>query len=152
MTKISAFLAIAILGACAPAPVDDDAAAQDPAVDQPVTTAGASSLQAPPPGSVRHVVVFKYRDDATEAQIQQVTDALRSLKDRIPGILAFEHGTNHSPEGKDQDFDHVYLITFEDAAARDTYLPHPEHAAFGRLLGEVGILEDVFVVDYDLQR
>lgn len=140
----------ATLAACAPGTAEEqDAAPDSPAQSQ---TPALSAPAEVPEGAVRHVVVFKYRDDATEAQIQQVTDALRSLKDRIPGILAFEHGTNHSPEGKDQDFDHVYLITFEDAAARDTYLPHPEHAAFGRLLGEVGILEDVFVVDYDLQR
>jgi hypothetical protein len=143
MMKHVAPLLVAALVACAPAPQQDDSAAEAaPAQDAPV----AAAL---PAGAVRHVVVFKYRDDATDAQIQQVTDAFRALKDRIPGILAFEHGRNHSPEGKDQGFDHVYTITFENAAARDTYLPHPEHAAFGQILGEVGILEDAFVVDYD---
>jgi hypothetical protein len=39
-------------------------------------------------------------------------------------------------------------MTFTDAAARDTYLPHPEHKKFGQLLGRLGILEDAFVVDY----
>src|SRR5690606_31828338 len=55
-------------------------------------------------GPVRHVVVFKFKQGATEAQVREVTDALRALKDRIPGILAFEHGVNDSPEGKDQGF------------------------------------------------
>ena len=40
------------------------------------------------------------------------------------------------------------MVTFEDAAARDAYLPHPEHKKFGALLGEVGVLEDAFVVDF----
>src|SRR5690606_33835284 len=84
----------------------------------------------------------------TEEQIQQLTDAFRELKNKIPGLIAFEHGQNHSPEGKDPGLDHVYTITFESAAARDTYLPHPEHQAFGRLLGELGIHADVFVVGY----
>jgi hypothetical protein len=109
-----------------------------------VPRTGAAQQQSP----IRHVVVFKYSESATEEQIQRVTDEFRSLKDRIPGILAFEHGVNDSPEGHDQGFTHVYLMTFENAAARDTYLPHPEHEKFGEFLRGLGILEGVFVVDY----
>ena len=97
---------------------------------------------------VRHVVIFKYKPEATEAQIRQVTEAFRALKDKVPGILSFEDGVNNSPEGKNLGFTHVYLLTFEDVKARDAYLPHPEHQKFGALLGQLGILEDVFVVDY----
>ena len=152
MTKTAAALLLPLLFACAPAePAADDAALAQDAEADVVPEQTAATLQAAPAGSVRHIVVFKFREDATEAQVQQLTDAFRDLQNKIPGILAFEHGENHSPEGKDQDFDHVYTITFEDAAARDTYLPHPEHQAFGQLLGELGIHEDVFVVDYDPQ-
>lgn len=101
---------------------------------------------------VRHIVVFKYKAGSTDAQIQQVTDAFRALKDKIPGILTFEYGINNSPENLDQGFSHIYQLTFVDAAARDTYLPHPQHAKFGELLGELGILESVFVVDYSIQK
>ena len=104
-----------------------------------------------PATAVRHVVVFKYRPTATAVQIQQVTDAFRALQNSIPGILAFEQGVNNSPQGKNLGFTHVYTLTFESAAARDAYLPHPEHAAFGRLLGTLGVLEDAFVVDYHPQ-
>jgi hypothetical protein len=97
---------------------------------------------------VRHVVVFKYKPGATADQIQQVTTAFRGLRDKIPGITAFEDGVNNSPEGKNLGFTHVYLMTFESAAARDAYLPHPEHKKFGELLGKLGIVADVFVVDY----
>lgn len=100
---------------------------------------------------VRHVVVFKYKPEATEAQIQKITDAFRDLKDEIPGIVSFEHGVNNSPEGLNQDFTHVYLLTFEDTAARDAYLPHPAHTAFGKLLGDSGIFDGAFVVDYEVQ-
>ncbi len=97
---------------------------------------------------VRHIVVFKYKPDASPEKIQQVTDAFRALKDKIPGIISFEHGVNNSPEGKNQGFTHIYQMTFESAAARDAYLPHPQHKEFGKLLGSTGILEDAFVVDY----
>jgi hypothetical protein len=97
---------------------------------------------------VRHIVVFKYKPGATEAQIKEITDAFAGLAKTIPGITAFEHGVNNSPEKKNLGFTHVYQITFKDAAARDTYLPHPEHKKFGQLLGKLGVLEDAFVVDY----
>ena len=65
---------------------------------------------------------------------------------KIPGIVDLEWGTNVSPEGLDQGFTHCFLVTFEDVAARDAYLPHPAHVAFGALLQPH--LERVLVVDY----
>ena len=115
------------------------------------TTPAAQPAVAPAPvpaGAVRHVVVFRYKPDASPEKIQQVTDAIMALKDKIPGILSMEHGVNNSPEKLNQGFTHVFLITFTNAAARDTYLPHPAHKAFGTLLGSLGILDAVFVVDY----
>ncbi len=97
---------------------------------------------------VRHVVVFKYKPDATPAQIGKVTEAFRALATTIPGIIGFEDGVNDSPEGKNQGFTHVYLLTFESAAARDAYLPHPAHRKFGEVLRSSGIFVDAFVVDY----
>ncbi|HMJ67624.1 MAG TPA: Dabb family protein [Cyclobacteriaceae bacterium] len=97
---------------------------------------------------VRHIVVFKYKAGATEAQIAQVTKAFGEMKKTIPGIVSFEHGVNDSPEKKNQGFTHVYQVTFESAQARDTYLPHPEHKKFGQLLKSLDILDDLFVVDY----
>ena len=101
-----------------------------------------------PAQAVRHVVVFKYTPEATPAQIQVITDAFRALTTSIPGIVAFEHGVNNSPERLNQGFTHVYMLTFRDAAARDAYLPHPEHKKFGDLLGKSGIFVGAFVVDY----
>ena len=97
---------------------------------------------------MRHVVVFKFIPTATAAQIAEVTNAFAGLKGKIPGIVAFEHGVNVSPEKKDLGFHHVYMLTFENAEARDKYLPHPEHKKFGDLLGKLKVVEDVFVVDY----
>jgi hypothetical protein len=100
---------------------------------------------------IRHVVVFKYKPSATDAQVAEVTSAFRALKDTIPGIVSFEHGKNHSPEKLDQDFTHVYLVTFASVAARDAYLPHPQHRKFGELLHGLGVVERVFVVDFTVE-
>lgn len=101
---------------------------------------------------VKHVVVFKYKATATPEQIEQVTTAFKALKGKIPGIVSFEYGTNNSPEKLNKGFTHVYLLTFSDAASRDAYLPHPEHKKFGELLGKLGVLEEPFVVDFEVQE
>lgn len=98
---------------------------------------------------VKHVVVFKYKADATPAQIKEVTEFFRGLKNKIPGIVSFEHGVNSSPEGLNQGYTHIYLLTFENAAARDAYLPHPDHKKFGELLTRLNVLDGKpFVVDF----
>jgi hypothetical protein len=112
-------------------------------------TSEAQNAVAPvPAGAVRHVVVFRYKPDASPEKIRQVTESITALKEKIPGILSVEHGVNNSPENLNQGFTHVFQLTFTNAAARDTYLPHPAHKAFGTLLGSLGILDAVFVVDY----
>jgi hypothetical protein len=101
---------------------------------------------------VKHVVVFKYKSTATTAQIDEVTAAFVSLKNKIPGITSFEYGVNNSPENLNKGFTHVYLLTFKNAQARDNYLPHPEHKKFGELLGKLAVLEEPFVVDFEVKK
>ncbi|MDZ8186562.1 MAG: Dabb family protein [Nostoc sp. ChiSLP02] len=102
--------------------------------------------------AVRHIVIFKYKKEATEEKITQVTKAFRELKDKIPGILSFETGVNNSTEGLNLGFTHVYLLTFENIKARNDYLPHQEHKKFQQLLESLDIHEDSFVVDYILEN
>jgi hypothetical protein len=97
---------------------------------------------------VRHIVVFKYKQGASEEKIKQVTDAFKALKSKIPGIVSLETGINNSPEKLNKGFTHIYLVTFENEKARNEYLPHPEHKKFGGLLGSLGVLEEAFVVDF----
>jgi len=112
------------------------------------TPAARPVTAALPAGAVRHVVVFRYKPDASPEKIRQITEAFAALKDQIPGVLAFEHGVNNSPEKLNQGYTHVYQLTFTNAAARDAYLVHPAHKAFGTLLGGSGVFDGAFVVDY----
>jgi hypothetical protein len=110
--------------------------------------AGRPVTATTPAGAVRHVVLFRFKADASPAKIHQATEAFVALKDQIPGILSFEHGENMSTEKLNQGFTHAYQLTFTNAAARDVYLVHPAHKAFGTLLGDLGVVDAVFVVDY----
>ena len=66
---------------------------------------------------------------------------------KIAGIESVSGGDNNSPEGKTHGFDWGFVMTFVDAAARDAYLPHPEHVALGQTLLRP-IADDVLVMDY----
>lgn len=96
--------------------------------------------------ALRHVVLFKFKDGTAEADIQKVVDAFTALPSKIDVIKSIEWGTNNSPEGLDQGFTHCFFLTFASEADRDIYLPHPDHKAFGAVLGPH--LDKVLVVDY----
>lgn len=98
------------------------------------------------PGLLRHVVAFKFKEEATQAQIDEVTKAFENLENEIPFIVDFEWGTNVSPEGLDKGFTHLFFMTFKTAADRDAYIPHPAHKAFVETLPPV--LDEAFVIDY----
>lgn len=100
-------------------------------------------------GGLRHVVSFKFKPEATTNQVNALIEAFEGLQNDIPQIKAFEWGLNNSPEGLDRGMTHVFLLTFDDAKARDEYLPHPAHKAFGEKHGP--IIADVVVVDYLIQ-
>jgi len=99
-----------------------------------------------PDSLLRHVVLFKFKDSATEADVRGIVDAFRALPDQIDGITGFEWGTNVSPEGLADGFTHCFFVTFSDERSRDEYLPHPDHKTFGDILGPH--LDKVLVVDY----
>ena len=95
---------------------------------------------------IRHVVCFKFKEDATDAQIRKVEKAFAGLKKKIPEIKGLEWGVNNSPEGLNKGFTHCFIVSFADEKGREIYLPHPDHKAFVEILKP--ILDDVFVIDF----
>lgn len=93
-----------------------------------------------------HVVTVKFKEGAKPEQIKEAEKAFAALKEKIPGIVTLNWGTNVSPEKKDKGFTHCFVLTFASEKDRDAYLPHPEHKAFGKVLGPV--VGDVMVIDF----
>lgn len=58
---------------------------------------------------LRHVVLFKFKETSTAADIKKVEDAFRALPSKITAIKALEWGTNNSPENLAQGFTHCFL-------------------------------------------
>lgn len=93
-----------------------------------------------------HVVAFKFKESATKEQIKAVEDAFGALPSAIPGITTYKWGTNVSPEQHAKGFTHCFILGFKTEKDRDDYLVHPDHKAFGKVVGPV--LADVFVIDF----
>ncbi len=104
------------------------------------------ALQAKAAGTLQHVVCFKFKSTASEQDIKKVEAAFRELKQKIPQIVSLEWGTNVSKENRDKGFTHCFILAFRSEQDRDTYIEHPEHKAFGKIVGPV--LDDVFVIDF----
>ncbi len=104
------------------------------------------AAETPAARALRHVVLFKFKDASTPADVGRIVEAFRGLPARIPQIKGFEWGTNVSPEGKAEGFTHCFFVTFASEADRDAYLPHPAHKEFVAVVGPH--VDKVCVVDY----
>ncbi len=123
----------------------------------PKTAACAAEASCPKAGCgacpgpcLRHVVLFKFKDNTPPATVNEIEQAFIALPDQIPQICAFEWGTEMSVESLSQGFTHCFLVSFKSEDDRAAYLPHPAHKAFGELIGPH--LDKVLVVDYWAQR
>jgi 6-phosphogluconolactonase (cycloisomerase 2 family) len=95
---------------------------------------------------LRHMVNLKYKEDATEAQVNEAVEAFVNLKNEIPEIANLEWGLNDSTEGHTKGLTHCFTLTFKNEHAREVYLFHAAHLA---MVGKIGpIIADVLVLDY----
>lgn len=98
------------------------------------------------PKTLRHVVLFKFKDTASDAQVKEIVEAFAALPKKIDVITDFEWGTDVSVENKAAGFTHAFIVSFRDEQGRDTYLPHPAHKEFVKLVGPQ--LDKVLVFDF----
>lgn len=109
-------------------------------------TSADSSAQGNSGKSLRHVVMFKFKDSSQPADVKRIEDAFVALKKTIAQIRDLEWGTNNSPENLNQGLTHCFLVTFRSEKDRDEYLVHPEHQKFVDILKPH--LDKVTVLDY----
>ncbi|MSR43661.1 MAG: Dabb family protein [Pedosphaera sp.] len=97
---------------------------------------------------LNHIVLFKFKPEVTSEKINTLFNEVLEMTESIPGIENYSAGTNNSPEGLTQGYTHALLMTFTDVAARDAYLPHPEHERIRTLL--LPEVASVAVFDYEV--
>ena len=102
------------------------------------------------PGLVRHVVLFRYRDEVAPDQKDEVLRRFRALADsrRDDGdtyIVSIEAGEQASGEGAGGGYEHGIVVTFASEGDRNYYVGAPvvddpayvdaAHAAFKEFVG-----------------
>ncbi|GGZ85515.1 Dabb family protein [Algibacter mikhailovii] len=95
---------------------------------------------------IKHIVHLKYKEDASEEQINAAVNAFIDLKNKIPTVADFEWGLNDSTEGHTKGLTHTFVITFNDEHAREVYLFHEAHIAL--LNNYAAFFADAVVMDY----
>lgn len=103
-----------------------------------------------PASVLRHVVLFKFKAGTSDADIEKVRTAFHNLKNEIETVRGIESGRDISSENLQQGFTYCFIVTFDDAAGRDTYLKHPAHDGFVKIAGPY--LDQALVIDFVPER
>ncbi|KMM36155.1 Dabb family protein [Guptibacillus hwajinpoensis] len=95
---------------------------------------------------IEHVVLFKFSNETTKEQKEEGMSRLIQVKDKIPGIVDIQAGTNFSD--RSQGFESGLTVRFESKEALEAYGPHPAHQDVVAYLKEIGMTE-VLALDFE---
>lgn len=95
---------------------------------------------------LRHVVMFRFKPETTQEEIDHVMATLRNLPEAIPEVKDFEWGLETSGRDMNDDYTHLALFTYESKEDLQTYLDHPVHVEAAEIIGEY--VESTFIFDY----
>jgi len=79
-------------------------------------------------GLVTHVVLFRFREDATSVDREALLRELAKFPQRFAGMQRWRLGRNVSR--RDGRFSHAFVVEFADQADLLAYLADPWHEAF----------------------
>lgn len=94
---------------------------------------------------IDHVVLLRIPASADPEEVAALRRALEALPGRIDGVEAVRWGPSTSPEGLEHGYTHGFVMALRDDAARERYLPHPEHVAVAERIR--ALADDVLVFD-----
>jgi 2,3-dihydroxy-p-cumate/2,3-dihydroxybenzoate 3,4-dioxygenase len=92
---------------------------------------------------VRHVVLFRFREDASAEQRRAVLDGISSLPDRFPALERFQQGENVSR--RDDRFTHGFVAEVATRADLEAYLDSEGHEHFVATLFRPAVEERAIV-------
>lgn len=76
---------------------------------------------------IRHVVTLTFRDDTSEAQLDAIVSALRTLPESIPELKDYVVGADLGRS--DGNASLAIVADFDSWAGFEAYRDHPEHRA-----------------------
>jgi hypothetical protein len=95
---------------------------------------------------IKHVVFMKFKEESTDADINDLESSLRALPAKVQEIKQYELGRDiiHS----ERSYDFCLVSAFEDLDAMKRYQVHPDHVV---VLNKVlKLTSSVLAVDFEL--
>ena len=84
---------------------------------------------------LRHVAMFRWKDNITDEQKHAARDALAALKKAVPSVVDYTVGFDI--ERNPNNWDMVLVADFEDVAGLEEYFAHPVMNAASDLVASV---------------
>jgi hypothetical protein len=97
---------------------------------------------------IDHIVLVKFGESTTDEQLQEVVRRFKALRPHLTGIVDLQAGLNFS--GKNQGYQDVLKVHFEDRAALEAYGPNPEHEEVAAFISEVGRVDSI-IMNYEIE-
>ncbi len=94
---------------------------------------------------ITHIVMFKFKDDNKDENMQKAKKLLLGLLDTVPMLLNIEVGVNFADEQRAMDLS--IITTFDSINDLNKYAIHPEHLMVVEFIKQV--VEYSKVVDYE---
>ncbi|PZE22339.1 Dabb family protein [Paenibacillus xerothermodurans] len=96
---------------------------------------------------IDHIVLVKFGETTTTSQLEEVVDRFKALRSHLSGVLDLQAGINFSE--KNQGYQVVLCVRFEDRTALAAYGPNPHHQEVAAFIREVGRVDSI-VVDVEI--
>lgn len=79
---------------------------------------------------IKHIVLFRFTDDSTDAQRQSMLEELAIFPQQFPAMRSWTMGENRS--SRDDRFSHGFVVEFETEEQLVEYLATDTHERFVR--------------------
>lgn len=96
---------------------------------------------------IEHIVFFKFNELTTREQMDEAIRLLRGLRVKVPGIVDLQ--CNHNVSDKSQGVQVGLTVRFENQAALEAYIPHPDHQSVVSFIKDIGLKETIDV-DFEI--
>ena len=92
---------------------------------------------------IDRTILLKFKETTTQEQLQLVVERFKSLRQHLIGVLDLQAGLNISD--RNQGYQIVLKVSFEDNNALNAYEENPVHHACSAFIRESGRLDGIIV-------
>jgi hypothetical protein len=95
--------------------------------------------------TIDHIILLKFEKTTTTKRMHDIIERFKSLRHHLSGIVDIQGGINFS--NRNQGYQLVLTIRFENQAALEAYESNLEHQACSAFIRESGRMDGI-VVDF----